>query len=78
MVVGAPYPNSFALALGSLVVSTVTISQVLVQKNLDRGRPQPKQNMLIILLVHKKSGAISWNIVELAACVSGVEHLSSL
>ena len=31
--------------------------------------------MLIILLVHKKSGAISWNIVELAACVSGVEHL---
>ena len=37
--VGAPYPNSFALALGSLVVSTVTISQVLVQNNLDRGRP---------------------------------------
>ena len=48
---------------------------MLVQKNSDRGRPQPKQNMLIILLVHKKSGAISWNNVELAACVSGVEHL---
>ena len=31
--------------------------------------------MLIILLVHKKSGAISWNNVELAAFVSGVEHL---
>ena len=35
----APYPNSLALALGSLVVSTVAISQVLVQNNLDRGRP---------------------------------------
>ena len=46
-----------------------------MQKNLDRGRPQPKQNMLIILFVHKKSGAISWNNVELGACVSGVEHL---
>ena len=46
-----------------------------MQKNLDRGRPQPKQNILIILLVHKKSGAISWNNVELAACVSSVEHL---